>query len=171
MSFAQHVSSGSEGNPHYVVIDDRKKRRMVSNRESARRSRMKKQNHVGDLINQVSQLQKENTEIMQNVNATTQHCLEVSSENDILRAQMMELADRLQSLNSVLHIVEEVSGLAMDIPEIPDPLLKPWQLGKHVPVLNHLIDIGCVILNLNFTYYLGSLIFNQLPNVPIVDSH
>ncbi|KAF8392651.1 hypothetical protein HHK36_023000 [Tetracentron sinense] len=128
MSSAQHVTSGSEGNPQYLVIDDRKKRRMISNRESARRSRMKKQNHVGDLINQVSKLQKEKNEIMQSVNATTQHYLEVSSENDILRAQMMELTDRLQSLNSVLHIVEEVSGLAMDIPEIPDPLLKPWQL-------------------------------------------
>ncbi|KAL5717563.1 hypothetical protein ACHQM5_010546 [Ranunculus cassubicifolius] len=37
-------------------------------------------------------------------------------------------SDRLQSLNSVLHLIEEVSGFNMDIPEISDPLLKPWHL-------------------------------------------
>ncbi|KAF8387748.1 hypothetical protein HHK36_026403 [Tetracentron sinense] len=128
MSSVQHVSSGSEGDQQYVMVDDKKKRRMISNRESARRSRMRKQKHMDDLINQVTQLQKENNEIGQSVNVGTQHYLEVSSENNILRARVMELTERLQSLNSVLHIMEEVSGFAMDIPEIPDPLLKPWQL-------------------------------------------
>ncbi|OVA02535.1 Basic-leucine zipper domain [Macleaya cordata] len=128
MSFVHQISSGSEGDPQYVMVDDKKKRRMISNRESARRSRMKKQQHLDDLLNQVVQLQKKNNEIANRVNATTQVYNNVESENKILRAQMMELTDRLQSLNSVLRIVEEVSGFAMDIPEIPDPLLKPWQL-------------------------------------------
>ncbi|KAL5700897.1 hypothetical protein ACHQM5_026296 [Ranunculus cassubicifolius] len=119
--------SGSEGGSQYVV-DDRKKRRMISNRESARRSRQRKQNHLDELLNQVTQLQKENNDILQRVNATSQVYVNVESENSILRAQMTELSDRLQSLNSVLHLIEEVSGLNMDIPEIPDPLLKPWHL-------------------------------------------
>ncbi|KAF9604564.1 hypothetical protein IFM89_008008 [Coptis chinensis] len=122
------MSSGSEGDPQYVVIDERKKRRMISNRESARRSRMRKQQHLDELINKVEQLKKENVEILQRVNATSQVYVNVESENSILRAQMSELSDRLLSLNSVLHVVEEVSGFSMDIPEIPDPLLKPWQL-------------------------------------------
>ncbi|KAF9618184.1 hypothetical protein IFM89_000653 [Coptis chinensis] len=128
MASVQLVSSGSEGDGQYVMVDERKKRRMLSNRESARRSRMRKQQHLDELLNQVSQLQKENNEIVQHVNATTELYVQAESENNILRAQMMELSDRLQSLNSVLYIVEEVSGYSMDIPEIPDPLLKPWQL-------------------------------------------
>jgi hypothetical protein len=42
-----------------------------------------------------------------------------------------ELGDRLRSVNEVLRVVEEFSGVAMDIQEeIPadDPLLRPWQL-------------------------------------------
>lgn len=128
MAFVQQISSGSEGDGQYAMVDDKKKRRMISNRESARRSRMKKQKHLDDLLNQVVELQKQSNEITQKINATTKIYSNVESENKILRAQMMELTDRLQSLNSVLHIVEEVSGFDMDIPEIPDPLLKPWQL-------------------------------------------
>ncbi|PIA40679.1 hypothetical protein AQUCO_01900025v1 [Aquilegia coerulea] len=96
-------------------------RRMISNRESARRSRMRKQQHLDELLNQVAQLQQDNSGILQRINATAEVYVNVESE-------MTELSDRLQSLNSVLHIIEEVSGFSMDIPEIPDPLLKPWQL-------------------------------------------
>lgn len=101
---------------------------MLSNRESARRSRMRKQKHLDDLIGQVATLQNCNGEILSKVNVATEHYVRVEAENTILRTQLMELTDRLQSLNSVLRIVEDVSGYAMDIPEIPDPLLKPWQL-------------------------------------------
>lgn len=89
---------------------------------------MRKQKHLDDLITQVAQLKTENSQIMNRVEVATQHYTQMESENMILRTQVMELTDRLHSLNSVLHIMEEVSGLAMDIPEIPDPLLRPWQL-------------------------------------------
>ncbi|KAF8401337.1 hypothetical protein HHK36_012271 [Tetracentron sinense] len=101
---------------------------MISNRESAKRSRMRKQQHLDDLLNQVSHLQQENNEIVKRVDVTTQIYNGVAAENNILKAQVMELTDRLQSLNSVLFVMEEVSGFSMDIPELPDPLLKPWQL-------------------------------------------
>ncbi|RZC48688.1 hypothetical protein C5167_017111 [Papaver somniferum] len=120
------LSSGSEGGGG--LDDERKKKRMLSNRESARRSRMRKQQHLDELLNQAAQLQKENDEIVKRVNQMTEMFSKFDSENNILRAQMAELADRLQSLNSVLRVIEEISGFPMDIPEIPDPLLKPWQL-------------------------------------------
>ncbi|URE39876.1 BZip transcription factor [Musa troglodytarum] len=78
---------------------------MLSNRESARRSRMRKQQHFDDLISQAAELKNQNS-------------------------QLTELTERLQSLNSVLRFLEEFSGMAMDIPEIPDQLLKPWQLPR-----------------------------------------
>lgn len=89
---------------------------------------MKKQQHVDELFSQVSQLQNQNKLIMQKINEATDMFVAVASDNNILRAQLSELTDRLCSLNSVLHIVEEVSGLAMDIPELPDTLMEPWQL-------------------------------------------
>ncbi|KAK6937289.1 Basic-leucine zipper domain [Dillenia turbinata] len=124
----QQTSSGSSGDTQYAGIDERKRRRMISNRESARRSRQKKQQHFDDLMAQVSQLQKENAQILQRINAASEMYGGVESENNVLRAQMLELTDRLLSLNSVLQIAEEVSGMAVDIPEIPDIMLQPWQL-------------------------------------------
>ncbi|KAK9086308.1 hypothetical protein Syun_028702 [Stephania yunnanensis] len=121
-------SSGSDMPTQYEMVDDKRKRRMISNRESARRSRMKKQQRLDDLLNEVVQLQKENAEILQRVEVMTQAYNQVDLENNVWRARLMELQDRLQSLNNVLYVAEEVSGLAMDIPEIPDPLMKPWQL-------------------------------------------
>ncbi|KAL9271931.1 bZIP transcription factor 53-like protein [Drosera capensis] len=124
----QQVSSGSEGDAKYANIDERKRKRMISNRESARRSRMRKQQHLDELIKEAAKLQAENAEIKKRTASATQMYMGVESENNVLRAQVTELTDRLRSLNSVLEIVEEVSGLAMDIPEIPESLLEPWQL-------------------------------------------
>ncbi|KAM0948466.1 putative transcription factor bZIP family [Dioscorea sansibarensis] len=112
--------------------DQRKRKRMISNRESARRSRMRKQQHIDDLINQVAKLKNENSQIVAQVNLITEQYLSNDSENAVLRTQVMELTERLQSLSSVLRFVEEFSGTPMDIPEIPDPLLQPWKLPRPV---------------------------------------
>lgn len=122
------VSSGSDGDLRYATFDEKKRKRMISNRESARRSRMKKQQLVDKLIAEMSQLQSQNKVVTQKINEATDMFVGVVSENNVLRAQLSELTDRLHSLNSVLHIVEEVSGLAMDIPQVPDTLMEPWQL-------------------------------------------
>jgi predicted nucleic acid-binding Zn-ribbon protein len=106
---------------------------MISNRESARRSRVRKQKQLEDLMAEVSRLQKENSAFTQRINGTSQKYIEVESANNLLRAQTMELTDRLRSINSVLQIVEDVTGMPMEIPEIPDPLMKPWQLPCPVP--------------------------------------
>ena len=122
-------------NPNIAMMDDRKRKRMQSNRESAKRSRMKKQQHLDGLLSKVAQVQKENREIMERIDKTTEMYIKIASDNSVLRAQIVELSDRLHSLNSVLHIAEEVSGLAVDIPEIPDALLEPWQLPWPVPIM------------------------------------
>ncbi|CAL9781081.1 unnamed protein product [Musa acuminata subsp. burmannicoides] len=122
-------ASSSEGDSQ-PTSDERKRKRMLSNRESARRSRMRKQQHLDDLINQAEQLKNQNSQIDVQINLATQQYVKVESENAILRAQLSELTERLHSINSVLRFIEEVSGMAMDIPEIPDPLLKPLQLPR-----------------------------------------
>lgn len=89
---------------------------------------MKKQQRVDELFGEVNQLQNQNKVVMHKINEATDKFVAVATENNVLRAQMSELADRLYALNSVLSIVEEVSGLAMDIPQIPDTLMEPWQI-------------------------------------------
>ncbi|KAE9603560.1 putative transcription factor bZIP family [Lupinus albus] len=97
-------SSGSEEDLK-VLMDQRKNKRKVSNRESARRCRMRKQNHIDDMMNQVSQLTKDKSEILTSVNITTQHYLNVEAENSILRAQIIELNQRFESLNGIINLI------------------------------------------------------------------
>ncbi|KAJ9187870.1 hypothetical protein P3X46_003285 [Hevea brasiliensis] len=137
----QAASSGSDSDPRYANVDERKRKRMISNRESARRSRMRKQKQMEDLVNELTLLQNENGRLRQNINDNTQRYVEMESANSVLRARAMELTERLRSLNSVLQIVEEVSGFAVEIPEIPDPLLKPWQLPCPVQPIMASADI------------------------------
>lgn len=88
-----------------ALMDQRKRKRMISNRESARRSRMRKQKHLDDLTAQVAHLRKENHQIISSMNITTQHYLKLEAENSILRAQVSELSHRLQSLNEIITIL------------------------------------------------------------------
>jgi hypothetical protein len=105
----QIQNSGSEGDLQ-VVMDQRKRKRLLSNRESARRSRMRKQKHLNDLMEQVAQLRKENNHILTTISVTTQHFLNVEAENSVLRAQMGELSQRLQSLNDILSYMNTNNG-------------------------------------------------------------
>lgn len=124
----RQASSGSDGDQKFAVIDERKRKRMESNRESARRSRKRKQEHLDELIGQINELKNDNSLFMQKIEFATPKYVAVEHENNVLRAQIAELTDRLNSLNSVLHIAEDVIGFDMDIPEIPDTLMEPWQL-------------------------------------------
>ncbi|RZC72492.1 hypothetical protein C5167_047971 [Papaver somniferum] len=100
---------------HHVMVDERKQKRMLSNRESARRSRMRKQKHLDGLTAQVVELKKENHQILSSLNITTQNYLNVESENSILRAQMSELSHRLDSLNEIIHYLNANNNMNMEI--------------------------------------------------------
>lgn len=89
---------------------------------------MRKQQHLDDLVSQVALLKEENSQISMQIDLFTRQYVRLESENRVLSTRVMELTDRLRSLNSLLHIVEEFGGMSMDIPELPDPFLKPWHL-------------------------------------------
>lgn len=93
---------------------------------------MRKQKQMEDLTSEASRLQTMNAQLLQSINAKEQAYVAIESANNVLRAQAMELTDRLQSLNSVLQIIEEVNGFALDIPEIPDPMMNPLQLHRPI---------------------------------------
>lgn len=87
------------------LMDQRKRKRMISNRESARRSRMRKQKHLDDLMSQLTRLRKENNKILTSMTVTTQNYLNIEAENSILRAQMSELGQSLESLTEIINFL------------------------------------------------------------------
>ncbi|WOL18427.1 bZIP transcription factor 11-like [Canna indica] len=93
-----------------AVMDQKKRRRMISNRESARRSRLRKQKHLDDLMAQVTQLMGEKERLLATVSLTNQECAAVEAENSVLRAQAMELSHRLQSLSEILSFLSNFSN-------------------------------------------------------------
>lgn len=96
-------SSGS-GDPSRAPspVDDRKRRRMISNRESARRSRVRKQRHLEELRNQASRLRVENREIANRLRLVLHQCHLVWGDNDRLRAETDWLRHRLSDLQRIL---------------------------------------------------------------------
>ncbi|XP_074272746.1 bZIP transcription factor 44-like [Silene latifolia] len=108
-------TSGSDGDQNPMKLDERKRKRMESNRESARRSRMRKQQHLDDLTAQIVQLRKENNQILQTINLTNQQFLNVDAQNSVLRAQMNELSQRLDSLNGIINDMNALGNLEDDL--------------------------------------------------------
>ncbi|XP_068643126.1 bZIP transcription factor 44-like [Aristolochia californica] len=123
-------NSGSEEDLQ-LVMDQRKLKRMQSNRESARRSRMRKQKHLDDLMTQVAQIRKENNQIVTRLSVTTQHYLTVEAENSVLRTQMMELSNRLESLNEIINCMHGngTTGFEPQIHQDYDCFMKPWNMA------------------------------------------
>ncbi|MFS7972380.1 putative transcription factor bZIP family [Helianthus anomalus] len=87
------------------LMDLKKRKRMQSNRESARKSRMRKQKHLDDLTDQINQMKKDNAQILAAINMTTPQYVKVEAENSVLRAQMSELSQRLDYLNEIINLM------------------------------------------------------------------
>lgn len=96
-----HNSGSEEG--LQALLEQKKRKRMISNRESARRSRMRKQKQLDDLVAQLSQLRKESSHALSMLNLIAQRRSGVEAENSVLRAQAMELSNRLRSLNEIFN--------------------------------------------------------------------
>ncbi|XP_068322083.1 bZIP transcription factor 11-like [Pyrus communis] len=104
-----HQNSGSEEDL-MALMDQRKRKKMISHRKSARRLRMRKQKHLDDLTGQINQLKKENYQIISSLNITSQHYMNIEAENSALRAQADELNSRLQSLNEIASFLNATNG-------------------------------------------------------------
>ncbi|XP_071695495.1 basic leucine zipper 43-like [Rutidosis leptorrhynchoides] len=76
---------------HMSIINERKKRRMVSNRESARRSRMRKQRQLDELCTQVLRLGNENHGLINELNQFLETHVQMVQENDRLKKEIIEL--------------------------------------------------------------------------------
>ncbi|KAL3690708.1 hypothetical protein R1sor_004359 [Riccia sorocarpa] len=92
-------NSTSDDDQHAGGIDERKQKRMLSNRESARRSRLRKQQHLDELRAQVAHLRAENNHMMTKYSIASQRYDYLTKENRELRSHAMALTAQLQRLH------------------------------------------------------------------------
>ncbi|KAF9677227.1 hypothetical protein SADUNF_Sadunf08G0086000 [Salix dunnii] len=129
-SLAKAGSSGSDVDAPNAMIDDKRRKRMISNRESARRSRMKRQKQMEDLVSEKSILERKIYEDNEKYVAVWQSRFALESQNKILRDEKMKLAEKLKNLQHILASYE-VPESDKDI-EVSDKFLNPWQVSSPV---------------------------------------
>ncbi|KAI3460134.1 hypothetical protein Pfo_016797 [Paulownia fortunei] len=97
-----HSTSSSETNRSVYSVEERKRRRMVSNRESARRSRLRKKRHLENLTNEVNRLKVENRELKNLLCVLTHDCHLVQRDSNRLLSESIYLQHKLTGLHQIL---------------------------------------------------------------------
>ncbi|CAA3011440.1 basic leucine zipper 4-like [Olea europaea subsp. europaea] len=104
---SETVRSGSEETSRLgarAIMDERKRRRKLSNRESARRSRMRKQKHLENLRNLENRFKIRNRELTNRVGLMIRQNQFVRLKNDSLRSEEIMLRQRLWDIRQVLVV-------------------------------------------------------------------
>ncbi|KAL8038490.1 hypothetical protein ABFS82_11G094300 [Erythranthe guttata] len=91
-------STSDEAEEQISIINERKQRRMISNRESARRSRMRKQKHLDELWSQVVWLRNENHQLIDKLNHVSESHDRVVQENAQLKEETLELRQMISGM-------------------------------------------------------------------------
>ncbi|KAJ0982429.1 hypothetical protein J5N97_010684 [Dioscorea zingiberensis] len=99
------VEGEAETTENMDPADVKRVRRMLSNRESARRSRRRKQAHLSELEAQVSQLRVENSSLLKRFTDINQKYNEAAVDNRILKANVETLRAK------VTHDIASISCL------------------------------------------------------------
>ncbi|XP_022860913.1 light-inducible protein CPRF2-like [Olea europaea var. sylvestris] len=98
--------------------DAKRVRRMLSNRESARRSRRRKQAHLTELETQVSQLRVENSSLMKKLSDISQKYNEAAVDNRVLKADVETLRAKVKMAEEAVKRVTGLGPLFQSMSEI-----------------------------------------------------
>lgn len=108
--------------------DLRRIRRMVSNRESARRSRKRKQAHLHDLESQVEELTGENASLYKQLLVATQQYRDADTNNRVLKSDV-------EALRAKVKLAEDMvtrGSLTCNMNEVvQNHLTSPQSLNNH----------------------------------------
>ncbi|RRT54725.1 hypothetical protein B296_00048968 [Ensete ventricosum] len=107
----QELSLSNSGlNSHTVIVEaeeyqlnlaeERRKRRMISNRESARRSRMRKQKQLSELWSLVVHHRSTNQKLLDDLNRVIREHDQVLHENAQLRDEETKLQNKLKNIQA-----------------------------------------------------------------------
>ncbi|XP_034585526.1 light-inducible protein CPRF2 isoform X1 [Setaria viridis] len=95
----------------------KKMRRMLSNRESARRSRKRKQEHLTDLESQVSRLTSENASLLKRLADMTQKYKDATLDN---RNLIVDVETMRRKVNIAEEAVRRLTGTTLLLPTTSD---------------------------------------------------
>ncbi|KAK9735314.1 hypothetical protein RND81_04G198100 [Saponaria officinalis] len=117
------VEGENETTDNMGSTDVKRVRRMLSNRESARRSRRRKQAHLTELETQVSQVRVENSTLLKRLTDISQKFNEAAVDNRVLKADVEtlrakvkmaeETVKRSTGMNPLLQAMSEISAMGM----------------------------------------------------------
>ncbi|URD87460.1 Opaque-2 heterodimerizing protein [Musa troglodytarum] len=107
----------AETNENMDPAERRRMRRMLSNRESARRSRRRKQAHLSELEGQVSELKIENSALLKSLNDIKQKYGDAAVGNRILKADVETLRAKVKMAEAT---VKRVTGVCPLYPIVSD---------------------------------------------------
>ncbi|KAL8166643.1 hypothetical protein V2J09_008142 [Rumex salicifolius] len=99
--------------------DVKRVRRMLSNRESARRSRSRKQKHVNELQTQVSGLKGENSSLINRFTDISQKYNESAVDNRVLKADVETLRAKVKMAEETVKRVTGMNSLFQTMSDIP----------------------------------------------------
>ncbi|TVT99034.1 hypothetical protein EJB05_55664, partial [Eragrostis curvula] len=105
-----------------TTMDERRLKRRLSNRESARRTRARKQQQVNDLEAEAEALRRRNDGVAEAVRAAARCLAAVEAENAVLRARALELGARLAGLLQCL-LPSADCGMASSITASPADMM------------------------------------------------
>nr|GMC97187.1 basic leucine zipper 43 [Ipomoea batatas] len=110
--FSSNSTSDEADEQQLSLIIERKQRRMISNRESARRSRMRKQKHLDELWSQVVWLRNENHQLLEKLNHVSERHDQAIQENGQLKEENSELRQMITELqlNSPYPSLKDLDG-------------------------------------------------------------
>ncbi|KAJ9559237.1 hypothetical protein OSB04_013851 [Centaurea solstitialis] len=111
-----------------MVDDEKKMKRMISNRESARRSRIKKEQHMKELNDQIFYLSRKKEEMVAKIERFVKGHAAMEMNNMVLRSQKVELEKRLEYAKSVV-CGDEQHGV-----QVQDPWMQP-NYSNSMPIL------------------------------------
>ncbi|XP_050220577.1 bZIP transcription factor 53-like [Mercurialis annua] len=117
------IDSESDEDAPKKSMDEKKRKRMISNRESARRSRMKRQKQMEDLITEKAELERKLYEDDLKYNALLKMHVVLELENKVLKAKENKLTRYLIFLHQMLQEHREItdSSLNNDLEIITEP--------------------------------------------------
>ncbi|XP_076928913.1 bZIP transcription factor 44-like [Bidens hawaiensis] len=110
-----------------MVDHEKKMKRKISNRESSKRSRMKRDQHMKDLSDKLFYFMKKRDEMLPKMKGIAQEYAAMEVENMVLRSQKQELEKRLEYAKSVCGWCEgDGYGSMSSMGGFQEPWLRPW---------------------------------------------
>ncbi|KAJ0112826.1 hypothetical protein Patl1_03262 [Pistacia atlantica] len=94
-------------------LDDKRARRMLSNRESARRSRRRKQAHLSELEAQAGQLRVDNSSLLKGLTDLKHKCEEATVDNRILKADIETLRVKVKMAEETMKRLTGVNPMLL----------------------------------------------------------